>query len=82
MDRQEGFSDAEKQNLYDDEGFLVRTETGSEIKTMDNRTIPSKMELIPAEEPGKKTIVDIKEIKFNIPLKEAFFSQQNMKNIR
>ena len=68
--------------LYDEEGFLVRTETGSEIKTMDNRIIPTRMELIPAEEPGNKTIVEIKEIKFNVPLKESFFSQQNMKNIR
>lgn len=68
--------------LYDEEGYLVRTETGSEIKTMDNRTIPTRMELIPAEEPGNKTIVEIKEIKFNVPIKESFFSQQNMKNIR
>ena len=68
--------------LYDEDGFLVRTETGSEIKTMDNRIIPTRMELIPAEEPGNKTIVEIKEIKFNVPLKESFFSQQNMKNIR
>ena len=68
--------------LFDEEGFLVRTETGSEIKTMDNRIIPTRMELIPAEEPGNKTIVEIKEIKFNVPIKESFFSQQNMKNIR
>ncbi len=68
--------------LYDEEDFLVRTETGSEIKTMDNRIIPTRMELIPAEEPGNKTIVEIKEIKFNVPIQESFFSQQNMKNIR
>jgi outer membrane lipoprotein-sorting protein len=71
-----------KAELYDEEGTLVRTETGSEIKTMDGRTIPSRMELIPADEPGNKTIVDIKEIKFNVQILESFFSQQNMKNIR
>jgi outer membrane lipoprotein-sorting protein len=68
--------------LFDEEGTLVRTETGSEIKTMDGRTIPSRMVLIPADEPGNKTIVDIKEIKFNVQIPESFFSQQNMKNIR
>jgi outer membrane lipoprotein-sorting protein len=68
--------------LYDEEGYLVRTETGSEIKTMDGRIIPTRMELIPSEEPGNKTLVDIKEIKFNVQIAESFFSQQNMKNIR
>jgi outer membrane lipoprotein-sorting protein len=68
--------------LFDEEGTLVRTETGSVIKSMDGRTIPTRMELIPADEPGNKTIVDIKEIKFNVQIPESFFSQQNMKNIR
>lgn len=71
-----------KAELYDEEGVLVRTETGSDIKSMDNRTIPTRLELIPADEPGNKTIVVIKEIRFNVPVKEDFFSQQNMKNIR
>jgi outer membrane lipoprotein-sorting protein len=68
--------------LYDEEGFLVRTETGSEIKTMDGRIIPTRLELVPAEEPGNKTLVEIRDIKFNVPVTESFFSQQNMKNIR
>jgi outer membrane lipoprotein-sorting protein len=68
--------------LYDQDGSLVRTESGSEIKTLDQRLIPSRLELVPAEEPGNKTIIDIKEIKFNVDIKESFFSQQNMKNVR
>ncbi len=68
--------------LYDEEGTLVRTETGSEIRTMDGRVIPTRLELVPADEPGNKTIVDIKDIKFNIQMAESFFSQQNMKSIR
>ncbi len=68
--------------LYDEDGYLVRTETGSDIKTMDGRTIPSRIELVPAEEPENKTILEIKEIKFNIPVEENYFSQQNMKRVR
>jgi outer membrane lipoprotein-sorting protein len=68
--------------LYDEEGLLVRTEKGSEIKTMDGRAIPSRLELVPAEEPGNKTLVDIKGIKFNVQIAESFFSQQNMKSLR
>jgi outer membrane lipoprotein-sorting protein len=71
-----------KNELYDEDGFLVRTETGSEIKTMDGRVIPTKIELVPSEEPGNKTIITLKEIKFNVAIEESFFSQQNMKNIR
>jgi outer membrane lipoprotein-sorting protein len=71
-----------KGELYDEDGILVRTETGSDIKTMDGRVIPTRIELVPAEEPGNKTILQITEIRFNIPIQESFFSQQNMKNIR
>jgi outer membrane lipoprotein-sorting protein len=71
-----------KSELYDEDGSLVRTETGSGIKIMDGRTITSKIELIPEEEPENRTIVEIKEIKFNLPVEENFFSQQNMKRVR
>jgi outer membrane lipoprotein-sorting protein len=71
-----------KAELFDEDGVLVRTEIGSEIKKMDGRTIQTLMELLPADEPGNKTIVKIIDIKFNVQLEESFFSQQNMKNIR
>lgn len=71
-----------KAELYDEDGILVRTETGTDIKTMDGRIIPTRMELLPADEPGNRTVIVVKEIKFNIPVQESFFSQQNMKNIR
>jgi outer membrane lipoprotein-sorting protein len=71
-----------KAELYDEDGALVRTETGADIKIMDGRVIPTKLELIPAEDPGNKTVVVITEIKFNINIQESFFSQQNMKVIR
>lgn len=71
-----------KAELYDEDGELVRTETGSDIKIMDGRNIPTKLELQPADEPGNKTVVIITEIKFNNPIQESFFSQQNMKVVR
>ena len=61
-----------KAELYDEDGYLVRTELGCDIKLMDGGLIQTKIELIPADENGNKTIVTIKEIKFNIPLKIAF----------
>jgi outer membrane lipoprotein-sorting protein len=70
-----------KAELYDEDGFLVRTETGSEIKIMDGRTITTIIEMVPSEEPENKTLLQIKEIKFNITVEENFFSQQNMKRV-
>jgi len=68
--------------LYDEAGSLVRTETGTVIKSMDGRTIPTHLELQPTDEPGNKTVVEIKDIKFNVQIAESFFSQQNMRNLR
>ena len=70
-----------KNELYDEEGYLVRTELGKNIKEMDGRMIPSRMEIIPADEEGKKTILTIEEIKFNKNIDDQFFSQQNMKRL-
>lgn len=71
-----------KAELYDEDGYLVRSEKASELKMMDGRLIPTVLELVPAENEGYKTIVKIIEIKFNIKIEESFFSQQNMKTIR
>ena len=71
-----------KAELYDEDGYLVRTESGSEIREMDGRVIPTRLELIPAEEKENKTIVEIKDIRFNVSLEDSFFSQQNMQRVR
>lgn len=71
-----------KAELYDEDGYLVRTEHASELARLDGRLLPTLIELVPAENPGFKTILKIKEMKFNINLNDDFFSQQNMKSIR
>lgn len=71
-----------KAELYDEDGTLVRTETGSGIKIMDGRMITSKIELVSEDEPENKTLLEIREIKFNIPVEDSYFSQQNMKRVR
>jgi outer membrane lipoprotein-sorting protein len=71
-----------KAELFDEDGLLVRTEYGKEIKILDGRLLPTLLELIPAEDPGNKTVLKIIEMKFNVKMDENFFSQQNMKSIR
>lgn len=71
-----------KSEFYDEDEFLVKTELGKKVKLMDDRRIPSVIEIIPAEKEDQKTIVVIDDIKFNVNIKESFFSQQNMKRLR
>ena len=71
-----------KTEYYDEDGFLVRTEVASDIKVMDGRQVPSRIEIIPADKPNQKTVVVIEVIKFNISITDATFSQQNMKTIK
>ncbi|MDA3817600.1 MAG: outer membrane lipoprotein-sorting protein [Prolixibacteraceae bacterium] len=67
---------------YDEAQYLVKTHLSRNVKSFDERQLPSIMEIIPEDEEGQKTLVEIKEMEFNIELEENFFSQQNMKRIR
>lgn len=71
-----------KAELFDEDGFLVRTEIASDLKVLDGRLLPTLIELLPAGEEGNKTVLRIEDMKFNITIGESFFSQQNMKNIK
>ncbi|MEZ5011002.1 MAG: outer membrane lipoprotein-sorting protein [Bacteroidales bacterium] len=71
-----------KAELYDEDGYPIRTENAGDIKVMDGRLIPTRIELIPAEEEGYKTVLVFETIEFNRPIDDGFFSQQNMKNVR
>lgn len=68
-----------KTQYFDQDNYLVKTENASKIKTMNGREIPTYFELIPEEEKGNKTIVEMQNIIFNISVDENFFSQQNLK---
>lgn len=70
-----------KAEYYDEAGYLVKTHLAHTVKTFDDRSLPSVMEIIPAEEENQKTVVEIINMDFNIELEPAFFSQQNMKRI-
>ena len=71
-----------KGEYYDEVGNLINTQFGSEIKNVGNRTLPSKLTMIPADKEGNKTILELLDVKFNKDIPESFFSQQNMKRVR
>jgi outer membrane lipoprotein-sorting protein len=71
-----------KSEYYDEDYGLEKTDTAYDIKTMGGRLIPGRMELIPADKPGNKTIVYIESIAFNTTIDESFFTQQNMQKLQ
>lgn len=71
-----------KAEFYDEDGILVNTETLSDIRKMDDRIIPTRMEMVPADKKGHRTIMVFENTDFDVPLKEDFFSIQNMKKIK
>ena len=71
-----------KAEFFDEDGYLVNTMYGKNVKKMDDRLLPSILEVVPADEEGHKTIVEYLNLNFNKPIEESFFSVQNMKRVR
>ncbi|MDH5608482.1 MAG: outer membrane lipoprotein-sorting protein [Cyclobacteriaceae bacterium] len=69
-------------NYYDEDEYLINTMILSEIKLLGDRMVPTKMEMIPAENPEQKTIILYQDFAYNVELDESFFSIQNLKQIR
>ena len=70
-----------KVEFYDEDEYLVNTLTASEVKTMGGRKIPSRLEIIPADEEENRTIVEYEYIEFDQGIEDSFFSIQSMKRI-
>ena len=68
--------------FYDEDMQLIKIMEGSEIEEMGGRTIPTRMEMIPVEKEGQKTVLNYNDIEFNIDVSQNFFSIQNMKRIQ
>ena len=67
---------------YDEDEYLINTMVLSDMKEMDGRIVPTRMEMIPAENPDQKTVIIYKSLDFNTDIKTDFFSIQNMKRVR
>jgi len=66
---------------YDEDQELINVMSGSNIKRFGDREIPSMLEIVPADKPNQKTVLETIDIVFNQPIDDTFFSQQNMKKL-
>ena len=69
-------------DFYDEDGSLVKTFVGSDIKKFDGRPIAAHWEMTPVKEQGKRTVLDYHTLVFNKNYAESFFSEENMKRVR
>lgn len=67
---------------YDEDSTLVNVMTFSDVKDMGGREIPTRMVMVPQDEPEHKTILEIEDMEFNVDLDDSFFSQRNMRRLR
>lgn len=67
--------------FYDEEGELINIMNSYDIKLMDNRVIPTRFEMIPMDKKNQKTVMIYKQIFYNRPIDNSFFSIEKMKNL-
>lgn len=68
--------------FYDEFDELVNVMTGSEVKMIGGRLLPTKMEMVPADKPNHKTEIIYKNIVFDEPIDDSFFSLANMSRVQ
>jgi outer membrane lipoprotein-sorting protein len=66
---------------YDEDNILVSTVLFDDVKMLGGRQIPARMEVIPADKKNQKTVLEYLDARFNLDIKDSFFSQQNLKNL-
>lgn len=67
--------------FYDEEGQLINTMKGDNIKMMDGRLIPTHIVMTPIDKQHQKTEITYASILFNKEIKPSFFSIENMKRV-
>lgn len=72
-----------KVKSFDEDGFLVSTLNASEVKTLGGRVMATRLEMIPADKEGHKTVFIQNSMEFDVEeLNPDFFTPQNLKRIR
>lgn len=71
-----------KIEFYDEDEFLVNKLLGTNPKKFGSRTLPSKVEYIPLEKKGNKTVIEYNVWKFDIEVNDNYFTSRFMKRLR
>lgn len=67
---------------FDEDGEPASTMRLSDIRKMDGRLMPARMEMVPADNKNNRTVIIYRSIDFDVSIDDSFFSIQNMKKLR
>jgi outer membrane lipoprotein-sorting protein len=67
--------------FFDEDEKLLNTMNAYDIKMMDGRLIPTRLEMIPEDKKNQKTVIIYQSIVFNRPISDSFFSLENIKRV-
>ena len=71
-----------KGEFYGEGNRVENTMISSDVRMLGGRMLPARLEMIPAEKPGQKTVIVYKSLIFDKPVDDSFFSVENMTKIR
>lgn len=71
-----------KVTYFDEDNELVNTMQCSDIKTMGGKLLATRMEMIPADKKGNKTVLIYNSLEFDKPIADSFFTTQNMPKVK
>ena len=63
---------------YSERGELIRTITLSDVRILGGRRVPSKLVCVPSRKKGQSTTLVYRELEFDLPLQDDFFSYQRL----
>ena len=71
-----------RSEFYDEDGELVNTLVGSEVKMLGGRLLPTKLDMIPNGKKGHQTTVTYTSLQFDQPIAESFFTTANLAKVK
>lgn len=67
--------------FYDEDGQLINIMNAYDVKMMDGRLIPTRFEMIPADKKNHKTEMIYRNVQFNKPIEDSFFTTEKIKSL-
>ncbi len=68
-----------REEFYSERNELIKVLDFSAVKQMGGRRLPTQWKMRTLRKPGNETLVELKEVTFNIPIDKAIFSLRNLR---
>jgi outer membrane lipoprotein-sorting protein len=67
---------------FDEDGILINTMLASDVKMFGSTLLPARLEMIPANKTGNKTILIYNSLQFDKAIDDNFFTTQHMPKVQ